>query len=259
MKVLRLGTSADAYPGILEEQRAPALIAGMFQQATGEPLETVRRGLYPSTVSPALLAERLDEVQPEAVFMWVNTFWYAYESAPVRLTRGRGPIGRLAGRAAMRVSKEEWARRNPGFHLARRVAQRTLGTAYHYEPAEVLAAVEAWLHVILQRETVVPVVFSPPFCFMYEPDRGRTARAEARRRVVNAGLAELCQRLHVICDAAATGTDLPIGREYVEPDLLHPSVAGHRWFAERQAALHISAWRELRGEAALASFQALNA
>jgi hypothetical protein len=248
VKVLRLGTSADTYPGIPEERRAPALIEAMFEQATGEPLENVLRILHPTAASPTMLEAWLAELQPDAVFIWVNPFWYAYESAPLRLRRGGGAVGRFAGRVAMRASKKKWIANRRAFHVARRFAQRGLGTAYYYEPEEVLAVMEAWLHVILRRETVIPMVLGPWFCVGYEPDSARLARAEVRRLEVNRRLAELCQRLHVICVAPAIEDDLPIGRDYVEPDLMHPTAAAHAWFAERQAPMHIAAWQELRGE-----------
>jgi hypothetical protein len=253
MKVLRLATSADYYPAIPPEQRMPALIEGMFEQATGEPMETTIRVLYPSAASPGMLEDWLEEIRPDAVFIWVNPFWFAYESAPLRLRRGGGAVGRFAGRVARRASKKKWIARNPVYHVARRLAQKSLGATYYYEPEEVLAAMEAWLHVILRRETIVPAVYLPLFCLMYEPDAARLARSEARRLEVNALVAALCRRLHVICTSPGEDPDLPIGREYVEADMMHPTAPVHRWFAEKQLPAHLAAWRELRGEAIVAS------
>lgn len=250
MKVLRLATSADYYPGIPPDQRMPALIESMFEQATGEPMETVIRVLYPSDVSPAMLEGWLEEIRPDAVFIWVNPFWFAYESAPLRLRRSRGVVGRVAGRAARRATKSPRIARSSVFHLARRIAQKTVGASYYYEPDEVLAAMEAWLQLILRRETVVPIVYLPVFCMMYEPDEGRLARSEARRLEVNGLVATLCRRLHVICVEPDVSDEPPIGRDYVVADKMHPTAPVHRWFAERQLPAHIAAWRELRGETA---------
>lgn len=251
MKVLRLATSADTWAGIPEHERTPAFLASMFEQATGEELEQVLRVLYPSASAPELLARWLAEVQPDAVLILVNPFWFAYESAPQRLRRSGGPVGRFAGRVARNAGRKKWIARQPLFHKARELAQRTLGTAYHYEPEEVVAAVETWLHIIFRHETIVPMVLGPNFCFPYDPDERRAKRGEARRLEVNAGLRKLCARLQVFCFAPGPyGPDTPIGREYVQADMMHPTPALNRWSAEKQVPLHIAAWRELRGEGA---------
>lgn len=249
LKVLRLATSADTWPGLPEEERTPAILASMFEQATGEPLDLVLRVLYPSPSAPTLLAKWVEEVQPDAVLILVNPFWFAYESAPLRLRRGGGPVGRFAGRVARNAGRKKWIARQPLFHKARELAQRSLGTAYHYEPEDVVAAVETWLHVIFRHEAIVPMVLGPNFCFPYDPDQRRAERGEARRLEVNAGLRKLCAGLHVLCFAPGPyGPDTPIGREYVQADLMHPTAALNRWSAEKQAPLHIAAWRDLRGE-----------
>jgi hypothetical protein len=247
MKVLRLATSAEFHSSAPADQRLPALLRGMLEQATGEKAEIASRVVWPSPELPAILERWLDEDRPDIVFYWVNPFWYAFRSAPLGLERRLGgKLGPL-GRGLRRASRKPWLSGSPLGRTARRIALKTVGGAFYFEIDEVIEVLRECLRRTLRREEMVAVVFQGGTAsFETLEEAARSGWDEGRRLEMNRRLRELCHELHVLCDAQDSA-DLPGDPTVLlDPDR-HPNAAGHVWMAKSQLAAHLAAWRELRG------------
>jgi lysophospholipase L1-like esterase len=129
------------------------------------------------------------------------------------------------------------------------MALRTVGGAPYFTPQEVLDRVAQCVRAILTREAVTVIVRGPINAHGSDAGGRIAARARARWYVVDHGLRELCQRLHVdylgFPGPADAGPDSPT----LQGDFVHLNRAGHRERAEHEAAAMIAAWRHAGGGA----------
>ncbi len=244
MKILRLTTSSDYDSAAPVEARAPALLAGMLQAATGEPANIIGRVIWPAPELPANLDRWLTAEQPDVVFLWVNPFWYAYPSAPLKLERMGGPF-RWLGRAGRRASDTPWLSRNPAFVFARRLAFRLVGGAYYFEPEEVAEIVAACVRRILHHEHMVALVYHSPVVGFYDPDVRSRRLAEERRRTLNELLHPICRELRAMLDARDEYEPYGDGRNFVGRDGMHPNALAQAWMARQQFPSLVAAWHSL--------------
>lgn len=94
MRLLRLTNSYDTDPAIAEDANKKTLVESLFQQATGEPMETIVRVVWPDPVLPELIDKWLKRYQPDVVLLVVSSYWFTYVSAPARIQRTFGRVGK---------------------------------------------------------------------------------------------------------------------------------------------------------------------
>jgi hypothetical protein len=245
---LRIATSADQWPGIPEEARAPALLRARLEEATGESVEWDLHTISPRPEASEWLEGWITDFDPEIVYLWPNPYYYSYESPALSVERRGGPIGRWAGRKVLNAGRNPAIASSRPFKVARRLATKTTAPAYHFTPAQVIDYVDRWLRLILRHELIVPLVVGAESAVYYDPDPRRLERMEARRMEFNVLLTALCESLHVIVDAPGEfGPDAARGQQYTASDGNHPNELGHLRFADREFPLFMEAWRRLRG------------
>lgn len=254
MKILRLTNSTDRWEGVPAEHRTPERLRCALCEQTGEDAEFVIRMMWPTPRLPDLIDGWIEEHRPDVVFLWVNPYWFAYPSVPLLVERMLGRrVGRPLDRATRRVANVPWVAYNPLFRKIRDSGRRLIGAAYEFEPEQVVQTMDLCVRRIVRHEEIVLAVWGPPFCFFHEPDKAERQRGDRRRRLVNAGLRRLCEELHVLCEAPDERPDIGDGRRFIDVDGMHPNTLGYEWFAERQLAIHLEAWRQLREEAPVPS------
>ena len=82
MHILRLSHSGDTFPGVPEEARSASITARAIQAATGKPVDTTSRHLWPAQELPDLIESWIARYQPDVVIFWVNCYWFTYLNLP---------------------------------------------------------------------------------------------------------------------------------------------------------------------------------
>lgn len=246
MKVLRLGQSDQRIPGVPDSSRTWFVAQEVLAAAIGEPVETVLREIWPQPSLPDLVDRWIERYQPDLVFMKTTDYWVCTQSVPLRLQRRFGKVGRKAGDLGKRAADVPRIAHTRLFHAGRLVLLRTIGGDRYFEPADVVATLEACLRRIVAHETVVPVVsgtvgmLHPPYGW------GGEKAAIERRTAVHEGMARVCGQLHI----AYTGRGGVIPKdEYaglVGGDGLHRNEAGQQAAGAAEGRQMVRAWLAAR-------------
>ena len=248
MRILRITNSDDLNPSVPESLRSPAVAERILAEATGESSETVVRIIWPGPTLPGLIDEWIVRYQPDLILLVVTSFWFTYESVPLKIEREFGPIGRPIARAGYRAAGNPTFSQSRLFHAGRRLALRTIGGAVHFTPEQVVGTIEACVRTILAHENVALVVRGPYAAFT--SDAGSSARQRAERRwfEVHGAVERLCRQLHVEYISFEKPVSNENDRGRFQGDFVHVTEEGHRERAEAEARAMLAAWRKLRGE-----------
>lgn len=247
MRILRLTNSDDINPRVAEGSRSPAVLERLFTEATGEPAETVLRIIWPDPALRGLIDGWLDRYHPDIVLFVVSSFWFTYESVPLKIERTFGPIGKPIAHAGLRAADNPKFAQSRIFHAGRRMALRTFGGATHFSPAEVVSLVESCVRSILARESAALVVRGPYAAFGSDAGARARRRAELRWRAVDEPVHRLCKQLHVEYIAFGSPVATTEDPALFQGDFVHVTDEGHQRRAEAEARAVIAAWRRLRG------------
>jgi len=251
VKILRFGSSNDTVEQFIAGEPREIVIRRELERELGEPVEVVTKRIWPSERFPALLAQWIDEEQPEIVTIPVIGYWFNFESVPLKLQRRFGRLGVALSDTGKRAADTPWLAHNAVFRALRNLAQRTIGGATYFTPEEVVECIAACVRETARREGIGLIIQGPyGGQRLAGATRKATAREEARRQRVNAGIREVCARHHVRfiehrVNRREAGTDFStIG------DGLHMDEAGQRASALEWAGHILAEVHQLRGEAA---------
>jgi hypothetical protein len=222
------------------------LIARQMEEATGEPVDIVVKAIWPNERLLDLVEQWMEEEQPDIVMLRTVSFWFNYESVPLRVERLLGPIGRPVKDAGLGLAKSSWLGERAVFHWLRQWAQRTIGGDTYFTPEQVIERQSAVVRAIVRREGVGLVAYLPKARSDYYPSAKIKRRAEERRRKVHDALARLCEELHVPYHGSGhalylTETPTTVG------DRLHGDASEHRRRAHEDLPYLLGAWEKLRG------------
>jgi hypothetical protein len=241
MKVLFLGNSSEVYGDVGESERRTALAGAALEDAFGEPVEMIVRRIWPSPALPVTIEKWMKEFEPDLVYLNVISFWFNFESVPLKLERRFGRLAKPLRQAGVRASQMPWLGHTGAFHWLRTQSQRAIGGATFFEPSQVISVMTDCARTIVRHEDVVLLVKGPRGQGTYNGLHSR-AWAEERRRRVHSALKRLCADLHV----EYVGAELP--RYLTEPsrdllgDRLHTGSEGHARSGQEIADLLRGAW-----------------
>lgn len=240
MKILGLLNSnvrgGDA--SIPREDLFPGRLAGPLSKALGEPVEITARALWPTPRLPGLVERWTRELRPELVVFSVPSFWFLYESAPVRLERRLGAPGRAISSAALRAAATPWLAHNAPFRWGRERARQVIGGDSWFEPAEVVDAARGVIQAALRAEGTYVIVFGPSGGDQWARDDAGRERLARRRDEVDRALAEFCRQRHVeYWDQKKKAAIRDPRPQSLQGDGLHLDREGHRRTAEHQFGL----------------------
>ncbi|WP_322796505.1 GDSL-type esterase/lipase family protein [Tepidiforma sp.] len=241
MKILRIGVSDDEYGPLPDEQRFWYIVQQRLAEELGEPVETIRKRGWPGESLAGALDRWVERERPDLVVFCAASYWVSFPSAPTALERARLPLARPLAKVATAISRRPAIARTAPFRAARRLAYRTIGHRYFFEPLEAAAHVEAALRRVLRYEDVAVGVRGPIPLGLPLPPR-LAAESRARCDAFGSILADLCDALHI--PYLPAGPDEPPARSELQPDLTHVNAAGHARRAEHEYRLHRAALQQ---------------
>ncbi len=248
MIVLRLTSSVDTFPEIPEEERSFRISARALEEASGEPVETIVRTVWPSEALPDIIENWIERYRPDFVLFWVNPHWFTRIDVPLP-TRSNNRALRVAGRLAKRAGIKKQLAARAG-RVRRRWLLWRLGGSEAFEPDAVVKLTETCLRRILRHEEVMPFVRGPMYPAVIVETRSAIARAEARRLVVDRGVNKICGELRIPYMRSTDGLGY-LKRRLWASDGIHQNAVAHAEMGADEAQILIRAWRESRGLTAI--------
>lgn len=242
MKVLFLGNSSEVYGKLDPADRRTSRAAQSLEEAFGEPVEMLTRTVWPTPALPATVEKWMGEFQPDMVYLNVISFWFNYESVPLKFERVLGRIGKPLTNAGIKASQTRWPGHTRAFHWVREKSQRVIGGATFFEPEDVIAVVTDCARMAVRHENVVVVVKGPRGSGAYHGVGRSRSRAEERRQRVHAALSRLCEELHVDYVGVERPIHLTNPRGDLLPDKLHRGAEGHEQSGREIAEILRAAW-----------------
>jgi hypothetical protein len=248
MRVLVLGNSNDSGNWFEGGPKRTEILRDRLAAEFGEPVTVTTRSIWPNERMVELIERWLDECEPDLVYMNVLTYWYAYESVPLKLRRLLGRhLGPVVGDAGVRLSKSRRWGHNLVGRTVRRWAQATIGGDPNFATTAVIERCSDAIGTIVQREGIV---------LMVKGGRGRSkpgltprqrARYEVRRLEVHRAMSALCVQKHVRymgSEEPLWKTEPPRPRGTRVGDGLHSNAKGHASSADRMHGFIREAWAE---------------
>ncbi len=197
IRLLRLTNSDDLGTDIPPEQRSAAVAERMLSEASGEEIDAVTKGIWPAPELPGIIAGWVKRYEPDLVIIRISSYWFTYESVPLRVERALGPWSRRLTKLGNDAAANPRIGHNRAFKLLQKGMLRTIGGATLLTPDQTVEVAEACLRPILAREGVGVVVRGPRTPFGGFRSRAALLKSEEKRQYVNRRLAELCQRSHI--------------------------------------------------------------
>jgi len=240
MKVLKLCTSDEFTSDVPDEQRAYRVAERVIADAAGEPVETILKPIWPRAELPAIIERWMMEHQPDLVLFVVSPFWMTFESVPLKLQRRFGRAGKAVGNLGTRTTRIPWLVTLRPYQFARRMAIRTIGGAYHFEPEYIADLTERCARVILREEKAGLVIRGPLVALGRHGSSGTRRRAGLRRLETHRRLKEIASRLH----AGYVGAE---AEPYDERslDAVHSTAVAHRQRGMMEGQALAEAWKAL--------------
>jgi hypothetical protein len=179
------------------------------------------------------------------VFLWINSYWFTYESGARIFERRLGRFARRFIGLEKQVAARPALNQNPAYKGLRRLAVTTIGGSVFVEPQDLLPKVETWIRRVLRHEEITLVVRGavPPMHMGASPlGRSRSVR---RYLEMDTAVQALCQKLHVEYMASPPHDS---GKpELFLRDRFHFNAAGHAILGQIEAEAMVRAWRRSHG------------
>jgi hypothetical protein len=206
MRVLLLGASNDTGDWFEGGRKRHEIVRDRLAAEYGEPVEVINRSMWPRGDMASTVENWMGRYEPDVVYLSVQSYWFSYESVPLRVQRLLGKFGPWFGNAGFRFAESpRWAY-NPVFRGVRRALRATIGGDPHFTTGQVIERVSDCIRVVIKHEGVVMVVKGPHSRSNYATRPGSAARKERQRMAVHTALEELCRQLHVTYN----GSDEPV-------------------------------------------------
>lgn len=240
MKILRLTNSSDVHGGVPEELRAPAVAARFIEEATGEQVETIQRGLWPTESFPAVIDRWMDQFEPDVILFRLSSFWVAYESVPLRIGNRLGRIGKPVTTAGIRIGDRPWLVERRAFKAARKAIVRTVGGDTYFTPVAAAGVLDEVFRRIVARESVIPVVRGTGLILNSGGSKKGLGRSKARVAELNRLTIAACERYHIPFSPEETTETESTSRQ---ADELHDSADAHAKIGRAEGQLIVDAWQ----------------
>ena len=249
MKILRLTNSNDFYGDVADSDRGYRLIETALSDACGVEVETIRRTIWPADDLPDIVERWVSEHRPDMVFLKTSSYWYSYESVPLKFQRKFGRIGKAAGDAGLRAATTPSVAHNAVFRKLRYFAQATIGGDTNFTVDYTLQTVEAVIRRVLRHEdTLLVVRGSRGGRDRPEVPKKVAARHEARRVEFNTRLNQICADLSVPMVRGSQRRKYDPSER--QADRFHSNAKGHASSGSFEALALVEIWREHTAELA---------
>lgn len=242
MRILGL-LNSNAHGGkgdIPRDELFPAAMQAPLTKAIGEQVEVFARAVWPNPGLERVVEKWMNDFQPELVVFPISSFWFLYESTPVRIERRFGSAGLFISKKSQKLAATPWLAHNRPFQWTRKQAQRVIGGQAWFEPGEVIDVAQKVIRSVIRREGTYLVVFGPSGGEKWAQDQAALDRLVKRRESVDHALADFCKLHHVEYwdqEQMASLRD-PRGSS-LQGDELHLDREGHRRVVEHQFGLSV--------------------
>jgi len=227
--LLLLGNSNESVEWFDGGETSEAILRRRLAEEFHTSAEVTAKSVWPDAKFPATLQKWLARYEPDVVYLNVVSFWFQYESVPLRMERLFGRFGKKVSDAGFSIASNRALAHNRPFRALRAMAQRTIGGDNHFTPHEVVECMSECIRLVLRREGTVLVVSGPGSRNDHSVTPWKRRRNERRRQEVHGALKSLCEQLHVQYE----GAEQPKWRDAGERqghrvgDGLHLNAAGH--------------------------------
>lgn len=216
------------------EEVWPSLVAPRLTEALGEPVEVFAREIWPDAGLPGTVERWIEREDPDVVVFQVNSFWFLYESVPLRIGRWLGPLGKPFVNASLRAADTPWLTHNAVVRKSRAWAQRHIGGDTHFTTEEVIRVSKETLRMIAKGEARTVAVRAPSRGRSYDYGPKSNLRRQARLAEVRDALSALSKDLHFEFQSGRS-PDEPEVKRSVLGDGVHSDAAGQlvqadKWF-----------------------------
>lgn len=243
MKILRLTNSNDFYGDVADADRGYRIVEGALAAEAGEPIETIRRVIWPADNLPELVERWVVEHRPDVVFLKTSSFWYAYESVPLKLRRRFGRVGAVVGDSGLKAAAKPGLAHNAVFRKLRFWAQATIGGEPHFSVDYCIENMEAVIRRVLRHEdTLLVVRGSRGGRERPEVPKNVAVRHEARRVEFNTRLNALCEELAIPMVRGNQHRKFDVSARL--SDRFHSNAKGHAESGSFEAEALARIWRE---------------
>jgi len=247
MKILWFGNSSDQRGRVEDGVMTHNVLARELEAATGELVEIVVRPIWPNGRMVSYIERCLDEVQPDIVMLRANTFWFGYESIPLRLNRWFGPAAKPLRKMGLGGASSSWLGERAVFHWTRDALHGLIGGDTYFTPEVLIERQTAAIRAVVRREGVAAVIHGPSGRKPLHRSRKANERIEVKRKKVHAALKELCEESHLPYISSEEARYLQGEAWSSLGDRLHGDAASLRRRADEDFEPLMEAWRQVRG------------
>ena len=244
VKLLYLGDSNDVDAWFEGGAKRHEILRDRLEAEFGEPVEVTVKNIWPDERMVSVIGRWLAESEPDAVYVNVTSYPFAYESLPLRLRRVLGHFGPAVRDAGLRLAdSKRWAH-NAVFRTIRRWGQATVGGDTHFTCDQVIERFSEAIRLIGRAEGTCLIVKGPKGSSHTGITGREQRRKEIKRLYVHHALEDLCQRLHI----DYSGSETPLWRSrqrrgMTAGDGLHANAMGHADLAEGVVQSVREAWK----------------
>jgi hypothetical protein len=244
LKILWLSHSNDNRRDVAPGSRRPEVMARKLGAALDRPVEVTIKPVVPADRLPDIVQGWLERDRPDVVWLTTASYWFTYESAPLRMKRHLGWLGRKAGETSEQLGRQDRFATKAWFRAVRRATQLAIGGDTVMTPGQALERMSRTARVIAQREHITLILEGPRGRADHFQSRRAARRGEARRLEVHRGLAALARELR----CSYLGNELPLHEDgsglTFQGDRVHMDEAGHARSAEMDFAVLLQAVTE---------------
>ena len=162
LTVLRFASSLDFSGERPPGTRASEVAERMLAEASGVPVRTIAKPIWPDARLPGLLERWLADFDPDIVLICISSYWVETEMVGARVRR-LGILGRKIDSISQQAAMKPVLAASRPYLAGRRLLLHTIGGETNFTPAQIEAHVESWLRVILRKESVAAAVVGTPF------------------------------------------------------------------------------------------------
>ena len=246
IKVLRLGSSLDFSGELPPGTRAWEVAQRILAEGSGEAVETVVKGIWPSDAFEGILERWMREFEPDIVLFTVSSFWVETETLSGRFQQFGRPGSRIAD-ASRKASVRPFVAQRRLYQWGRIALLRTLGGRPSHTPARIEALMESWLRIVCRNEEVGVAVVGTPFSPDTLASTKARRRASIRKDDLRARLARLCERFGVYHNLPPHGPDA-FSADLRLADKVHFNERAHARMGEIDGRALVEVWRRMSGK-----------
>ena len=204
MRVLLLGNSNDGGEWFEGGRKRHEIVRDRLADSYGEPVEVTAKTVWPNEEMARVVEGWIEKYEPDVIYLTLASYWFQYDSVPLRVRRLLRGLGPGVAKAGFRVAESPRWGHNALFRGLRRALQSTIGGDRHFTPEQVVERASEVIRGTIRREGIVLAIQGADGRTDYARSaRGRRAN-EKRRLQVHRAMQAVCAQHHVTYENSET-------------------------------------------------------